>query len=682
MTRPFYWKTIMKTTHSLNSVAVILASFLLGTFVFSCKVDVTEKVRRAYLNVAETDFSVGSDGGVLYSLISASGDVGIENETDWVEAAIVDESDGDSDGSLYEGKYLKIIVSPNGSAEVRRAELVLRSRDCDNVSVSIEQEALAEDPTKDPTCNLLTFRINKQDEAKLKKDIVFTLDKENKTLKAKYLSWIEKENPEMLVPTFTYEGAAVLVNGAEIESGKTAIPFSDDFTLVVRAESGACNEYSVSLNCPQINRELAVLHVRPDELIRGKDKYVQTYVELYDKTPESTLQGWWDSAEKGKIEMRGRGNSTWGLPKKPFRLKFTEKFSPVGLDHAKEKSWVIMAQDMDKSLIRNCIAFEYSRILFNATDNYHHEKALNFTPCMKLLNVYFTGYYYYEDTGETKYLDGEYLGVYQMSDQMNRAKGRIEVDKLGAADGDAPDKITGGYIIETDIHEGNHYSPRMGVKMTYKYPEDDNFDPAQYDYITKFIGDAENALYGSNFKDPVNGWRKWFDEKTLADYIILKEFVGDMDGYTATYMYKRRGYDKLFFGPVWDCDKGWDNDKRVPHWNYRPLSSLMIFAGFWLPNNISNDWFQRVWQDETFRAFVAKRWDAKKGELQAATDRILNEIPAKASKAIDANFTVWKFYYQYSQEAKMPAKTYAGEIERIRDLSEKRAILLDREFNK
>ena len=220
----------MKTTHSLNSAAVILASFLLGLFVFSCKVDVTEKVRRAYLNVAETDFSVGSDGGVLYSLISASGDIGIENDTDWVQAAIVDESDGDSDGGLSEGKYLKIIILPNGSAEVRRAELVLRSQDCDNVSVSIEQEALAEDPTKDPTCNLLTFRINKQNEAKLKKDIVFTLDKENKTLNAKYLYWIEKENPEMLVPTFTYEGAAVLVNGVEIESGKTAIPFSDDFT--------------------------------------------------------------------------------------------------------------------------------------------------------------------------------------------------------------------------------------------------------------------------------------------------------------------------------------------------------------------------------------------------------------------------------------------------------------------
>ncbi|MDE5956364.1 MAG: CotH kinase family protein, partial [Bacteroidales bacterium] len=337
--------------------------------------------------------------------------------------------------------------------------------------------------------------------------------------------------------------------------------------------------------------------------------------------------------------------------------------------------------DMDKSLIRNCIAFEYSRVLFNAAENYHHEKALNFTPCMKLINVYFTGDYYYSDTRETRHLDGEYLGVYQMSDQMQRKPGRIAVDKLKAIDGSDPDKITGGYIIETDIHEGNHYSPYKRVKMTYKYPEDDDYDPAQYSYITDFIGKAENALYSSNFKDPDNGWRRYMDEKTLADYIILKELVQDMDGYTSTYMYKRRGVDKLFFGPVWDCDKGWDNDKRVPHWQYQPLSSLMIHAGFWMNAGMDNDWFQRVWQDETFRAFVAKRWADKKDELLAVTNRLLDEIPAGAAKAIDANFTVWKFYYQYSSEAKMPAKTYPEEIERIRKLTQQRAALLDKLFN-
>jgi hypothetical protein len=269
-----------------------------------------------------------------------------------------------------------------------------------------------------------------------------------------------------------------------------------------------------------------------------------------------------------------------------------------------------------------------------------------------------------------------------MSDQMERKPGRIEVDKLEAADGNDPEKITGGYVLETDIHEGNHYTPKKNIKMTYKYPEDDDFHQSQYDYITNFLGTVENALYGSDFKDAANGWRKYLDEKTMADFIIIKEFVGDMDGYTSTYMYKRRGYDKLFFGPVWDCDKGWDNDVRVPHSQYQPLKSLMLYAGFWMPSYVSNDWFQKVWSDPEFRKFVAARWAAKKGELKAKTEEVLTEVPAKMAKAIEANFKVWPFYYQYSSEAKMPARTYELEIERIRTLSAQREALLDAEFNK
>ena len=68
---------------------------------------------------------------------------------------------------------------------------------------------------------------------------------------------------------------------------------------------------------------------------------------------------------------------------------------------------------------------------------------------------------------------------------------------------------------------------------------------------------------------------------------------------TITYLYKRRGCEKLFFGPIWDCDKGWNNDKRVPHYEYQPLESLMIHAGFWMPPYVSNDWFQRLWTDSS-----------------------------------------------------------------------------------
>ena len=622
------------------------------------------------LRINAQPLEVGVKGKTFIFDLYCNRDVTVESSAEWCTYSLMHDAAVNPCGSL------KIVVEANPSVDVRTAEVVVSAEECDPVTIEVTQDHRVLSSDKE----LKSLSLKKSKNSGLANDITFTFDSKTNTFSAMYLKWIDKTNPEMLVPEFDMEGVSVMVNGQEVESGKTAVSFADDFTVSVVAEDGSAVEYKVTFNCPQINTELPVLHMKPDYLINSKDNYVQTYIELYDKTPESTGEGWWDSAEKGKIEMRGRGNSTWGLPKKPFRMKFTEKFSPIGLNHAKEKSWVILAQDMDKSLLRTHLAFEYSRILFNPSENYHHEKAVLFTPCSKFINVYLTGQYYDSSTGRTRTMDGEYLGVYQMSDQVQRADGRIAVDKLKASDGADPEKITGGYVLEADLHEGNHYT-NTGIKFTYKYPEDDDYDQAQYNYISNYLNEAEAALYGSNYKDPENGWRKYFDEKTLADFIIIKEFVGDLDGYTSTYIYKRRGCEKIFFGPIWDCDKGWNNDKRVPHYEYQPLQSLMIYAGFWMPPYVSNDWFQRLWTDETFRAFVAKRWADKKEELKAVTDKVLTEVPENMAKAIEANFDVWPFYYQYSGEANMPAKDYPSEIQRIRTLSADREALLDRLFN-
>ena len=625
---------------------------------------------RVEITVSPETVEAKSAGGDYFLTVISDGNVSVSYDTDagWFSAGLLVGA---------EENNLRFRVEPNTGNKPRSSEVTLSADGADDVTVTLTQQG-----TISSVCELLSFSIAGKHNG-LESEIEFELDPDSRTLNAMYLKWIEKDDPEMLIPEFTINGAKVLVNGVEVVSGETEISFADDFILTVEAENGDTKDYTVSLNCPQINRELAVLHFKPASEIVSKDDYVDTKIELYDKTPGSTGEGWWDSDEQGTVEMRGRGNSTWGLPKKPYRIKFPDKFSPIGLDHAKEKSWTLLAQDMDKSLLRTHLAFEYSRALFDPSDNYHDSKAILFTPASKYVNVYITGWYTDSSTGERRFRDGEYLGVYQMSDQVQEAEGRIAVDKIKADDVTDPVGITGGYIIETDIHEGNWYSPHKNVKMSYKYPEDDeeDYDPGIcYDYITDFIGDFENILYGSDFKNPENGWRKYLDEKTLIDFIIIKELAADMDGYTSTYMYKRRGVDKLFFGPIWDCDKGWDNDKRREHGD--PLSSLIIYSGFWMPNYIENDWFQRLWEDETFRIDVASRWDSKRDELMAVTYRVLEEVPASMPKAIEANFTVWPFYYQYSSEANMPAEDYSSEIERIRDLTEKRAVLLDNLFNK
>lgn len=573
----------------------------------------------------------------------------ISPEQDWCKAMI----------SSTEEEYAFVLivnVAAMDLKEDRIATIVLSAPECESRSLVVKQER------KKASTNSLTSLVLKAAPNSLSQDLAFSYDEATKTFSAKYLKWIDKAQPEMFIPEFVTDGETVLVNGQPVVSGQTAISFADDFDLVVKAENGDENTYRVSFNCPQINTELPVIRIHiPVSSITDKKTYRKTKFDIY--RPGSD-EGRWTDAE---IEIRGRGNSTWGLPKKPYRIKFPEKFSPIGLNHAKAKSWVLLAHDMDKSLLRNHLGFELSRILFSSSEKYHDEAALDFTPCSQMVNVY---------SGDN------YHGVYQMSDQMEVAKGRIDLDKLVAADGSDPVKITGGHLIETNIHHDEPYpvsfTTSKGIYMDHKYPKDDDMDISQYKYIEDFIRKAEAALYSSNFTDPVNGWRKWFDEKTLADFIIVKEFAGDMDGYTSTYFYKRRGVDKIFFGPVWDLDKGWNNDKRTPHGN--TLTQLMIYGGFYMPPYINPDWFHRFWQDAEFRKFVGRRWASKKEQLKSKVLSELDEKPKQMRKAIAANFSVWDFYYQYSDEANMPARTYELEIQRMKDLTVQRAALLDAKF--
>lgn len=594
-----------------------------------------------------------SEGGVFKFDFRSTRKVSlsISPEQDWCKAMI----------SSTEEEYSFVLIVNVAAMDIKEdriATIVLSAPECESRSLVVKQER------KKASTNSLTSLVLKAAPNSLSQDLAFSYDEATKTFSAKYLKWIDKAQPEMLIPEFVTDGETVLVNGQPVVSGQTAISFADDFDLVVKAENGDENTYRVSFNCPQINTELPVIRIHiPVSSITDKKTYRKTKFDIY--RPGSGEGRW--TASDAEIEIRGRGNSTWGLPKKPYRIKFPEKFSPIGLNHAKAKSWVLLAHDMDKSLLRNHLGFELSRILFSSSEKYHDEAALDFTPCSQMVNVYF---------------GDNYHGVYQMSDQMEVAKGRIGLDKLVAADGSDPVKITGGHLIETNIHHDEPYpvsfTSSKGIYMDHKYPKDDDMDISQYKYIEDFIRKAEAALYSSNFTDPVNGWRKWFDEKTLADFIIVKEFAGDMDGYTSTYFYKRRGVDKIFFGPVWDLDKGWNNDRRTPQGN--TLTQLMIYGGFYMPPYINPDWFHRFWQDAEFRQFVGRRWASKKEQLKSKVLSELDEKPKQMRKAIAANFSIWDFYYQYSDEANMPARTYELEIQRMRDLTVQRAALLDAKF--
>ncbi len=77
-------------------------------------------------------------------------------------------------------------------------------------------------------------------------------------------------------------------------------------------------------------------------------------------------------------EIRGRGNSTWSMPKRPYRLKLTAKRAMLGMPSSKH--WVLLADYADASLLRNELAFKLGQ-----------STALAWTPRQRAVEVVLNG---------------------------------------------------------------------------------------------------------------------------------------------------------------------------------------------------------------------------------------------------------------------------------------------------
>ena len=144
--------------------------------------------------------------------------------------------------------------------------------------------------------------------------------------------------------------------------------------------------------------------------------------------------------------VRGRGNSTWLDPKKPFKFKLEDKKSLLGMGEGKH--WVLLANSYDDSLLRNRITSYIGRQL-----------GLEYTPKMAPVDFY---------------VNGEYQGSYVLSTEARVSGNGVDIDELGATDLQEP-AITGGYLValhpydyEADV---NQFTTSRGVDFFLKEPD-------------------------------------------------------------------------------------------------------------------------------------------------------------------------------------------------------------------
>lgn len=374
--------------------------------------------------------------------------------------------------------------------------------------------------------------------------------------------------------------------------------------------------------------------------INSKENYVPGTVTVVSGDEEVAVT----DKEMG---IRGRGNSTWGMAKKPYRIKFDKKLNFMG-QNAKAKSWVLLANYADKTLMRNAVAFEISRFM-----------GFEFSPANAFADVV---------------LNGQYIGNYCISDQMQVNPGRVEIDEMDETC-ISGEELTGGYFLEIDgfgSSEPVHFTTSKGLTITVKSPDEELIQQVQIDYITNFINRFESKLFAANYTDPEQGYRSMVDEKSLIDWYIACELTGNPDSWWSTYIYKKRSDDHIYFGPLWDFDIAFNNDNRLGDASRK----LMRNDGF-----DPRTWIQRFWSDQWFRTAVYDRW---KQLLALGIKKHLDDYITQTAELIDAsqkkNFQTWDVLNKRVYNEQFLFKTYGEGVDFLKSYVSSRIEFLTESF--
>ncbi len=357
---------------------------------------------------------------------------------------------------------------------------------------------------------------------------------------------------------------------------------------------------------------------------------------------------------QGPIGIELRGNYSASFPKQQYSFEFRdetgEDMDVHMLDFPEEADWVLHGPYVDKSLMRNHLAYTLSN------------RMGRYAPRTRFCEVF---------------VDLDYKGVYTLVEKIKRGKDRVQIAKLRETDIAKPE-ITGGYILEfTPLGkvkpEDTYFTTNRGHVLIQNYPKGDDILPVQQQWIKNYMNAFEDSLYGSNFMDPVIGYRKYLDVDSAVDFLILTEMTKNVDSFnSSTFVHKDRG-GKLILGPIWDYDLAFGNCEC---WGYQNTAGYANVAG---PEGWTY-WAPQLLKDPEFRKRYNDRWhELREGVFSDANlMALIDESVAELDGASQRNFVRWPILGQYIWPNMPPIPTtYEGEIDRLKTWFQTRLNWLD-----
>lgn len=388
---------------------------------------------------------------------------------------------------------------------------------------------------------------------------------------------------------------------------------------------------------------------------------------------------------EGYISLKYRGNSSFNSSdKKPYGFKTIAKPLEEGgkkvkvslLGLGKDNDWVLLAPFADKSMIRDVLTFELGRPYLDWVPNSRHVEVV---------------------------VDGKYYGIYILTERPGKGKNRLNLHDPGEDGGD----LTGDWRVEIDRDDEDHYYRskyhpygRYGTVDNTKYITYQYDDPEYEDFadlpagtekaIQKSIDDMEDCFAGDNYKDPVNGYRKYIDVTSFIDYMLSTEFTFNVDGYRlSSHMYKysetrakNEGLDSRWKCTLWDFNIALGNadyykGSRTDLWQYDMNSRET-------DNQLVPFWWKRLIDDPAYQTDLKARW-AQYREGQYADHRIEAKIDSLATLltsggAMERNEAAWGMFGRYVWPNAYVGYSFNDEISYLKRWIKNRLTFMDKKL--
>lgn len=387
--------------------------------------------------------------------------------------------------------------------------------------------------------------------------------------------------------------AAVMLGRRYSLSGGAGMP--DNLTFLQSENLPAMYIDTVSGNMEQIHEEKGI--EEPGEL------------RLY--TPEGTVD------YRGRLEsIKARGNSSFWQPKKPYSLKLPANADLLGMGAAQR--WILLANTSDQTHLKNKLVYDFAS-----------EVGLPYAPESQWVDLY---------------LNGEYAGLYLLSERNEMAPQRIDI---AGEDAFLISKEQPEYLFHKQVP---YFVTEAGAAVRIHAAK------MEAGTVADICQSMENAILAEDGVDPVTGkhWSQLIDLDSWARKYLVEEIFGGVDaGVSSQFFYYRDG--RIFAGPVWDYDGamgtplylGWTMVKQGPEVFYAHRDHV-------------SPWNRALYYDDAFYTAVKKLYKTEfAGPLQTLIEEKIPQSAAWIRQAASLNQIRWNYGDAFEHARK--TQTYMAE---------------------